>query len=294
MRALVLIAASVLPGSEGHTSAQGAQPESGTVLVREHLGRDDAVVFSFPTGVPREQAREEVELAVFAVGLPNRGIEEGRTDERVRRLELRTTLGRDAGFLRRAVSGEVLEALAGRAGPEPLVLELPAGAAVIRGDLEPVEAGPRPRFVVTGDGPIVYRVPIWRFLVPLAALVTILVVPFPLLRRYVRGVQRVPVETAEKVHRLRRATAGALLIILLLVVPVTLITPVTAVPEMVLSEVAPAATGWAAFRTVAGLGIIALLVVGSLVSVSLAVQPVYRELRGIEQRIESLEEREPI
>lgn len=279
VRMLMLIAASVAPAPEtGAAASAGDQAEPGTVFVLERLGRDDAAVFLFDPSVPRERAEEQIEEAALAVGLANRGIAERDSDERARQLEMRTTVGTDAGFFRRAISGEVLDALAGPGGPGPVVLELPSGAELVRGDLAPLDR--RGRFAVRGEGPVVYRIPPAHVMWRLAALAAILTLPFPALRRYARRLQRVPVHPAVKVRRLRRARMGTLAGILALGLALLVAGGIVTLPETLLSEAVPAVTRWPGFRILAPVALVAVVLLGALGSVSLALRPAARVARS--------------
>ncbi|MHB8465490.1 MAG: hypothetical protein ACYDH6_24505 [Acidimicrobiales bacterium] len=261
---------------------------TGSILVRNDGAESDTVRFYFPRSASVLADERQVVQAATAAALANHGVSFNRGLSRSSNskiVELETTLTRRTSFLTRRVDIAALRRLdvfgAGR-----LYLDLPAAARAIRGQLTPVGSHgvAHHEFLITGERPVFYRIAVSFFAVSMLVAALVVFLPWLLLRRLAKGLERKTIVTQVGLRRLRRRRrlvhVGAVVIGFV----TWFVSGAIEVPVVLAGGLAPSVTRTPTFTTVAEAGFLVALLLTQVVVVYLAALPTYYLLQNSPRR----------
>ena len=261
--------------------ARAAQPAGAAVVVGDRLGRRDEVDFYFPADA--EGPVDRVRRAAADAGLPVRTVVvEDETDDGRQHLRLGTTLGRRTGVFSRTIPARTLQAV-DVFGQDRVVLNLHPGARVAGSPFVTEENVFARRFAVSTSSDVVYRVPVSWLARVLAVLLVMVGLPLTVIGAWAKAVEGGHGDAVDKVHRLRVGMTLAFVVLPLITAVLVVIGGLLLLPDMLLSELAPAATQWRATFVVGPLAVFVFGMVVTDLAAYLGVQPVDRRLRGTDE-----------
>jgi STE24 endopeptidase len=270
----LLVLAVMMVGPVGARADVAPQP--GSVAIGDKLGRRDVVTFYFPGGT--EGAVELVRHSAEGAGLPVRAVVvDGTADDGLLHVRLGTTLGRRTGLFARQIPARTLQALdVFHRGHVLLVLHPGARVSGVRAVHEDVFAR---KFDVSTSADATYRVPMSWLVRVLAVLLVVVALPLVVMAAWAMTIERGAGDDVDKVHRLQVAMTVAFFVFPLVTGVLAVIGGLLLLPDMILSEVAPAVTKWRATVVLTPLVAIMAGMVVTGVAAYLGAHPVDRRLR---------------
>ena len=260
------------------SSQPGSQPRPGDVNLEDSPTRDDSVSFYFDERTKESVARKRA-LAALAGASLKHGEVDVSTDEEEGyvRARVETSLGTGQGFLERSIDRAIVSSLS--RGGRVLVELQPTARLDSKG--QQIESNPLERTFRVPVADIAYHFSVAHLAVLVVLTLTLVALPYPVLRWYVTRLRRRQLDRVEKVHRLQR-----LLLVTMTCAPIGLLAlmfvgGVMSVPLILIGELFPTGSGTA--TPIAFFVGIMLISGGFVFSVLLPIQPYYRELRDIRQ-----------
>ena len=256
----------------GCSSGPGFEARPGDVMVEASTGREEVRFYFGPETVEGAAARV-ARGAMQRARIPIDEVDVSETEGGLVRIKVGTSVTQRPAPFQRTLRGSALRALDG----DRLLLRLPR-AAEMQG--RPLETSLFSKTYAIEPQDIRYSISTTRLVGGFLPLLFVLVLPYPLMRAYLRRVKGSQQDPVDKLHRVQRALMSVGLLAPLGIIPTSVATGGLAAPELLLEEAFPHAS---ALQDLAVPAFFFLVIAVAIVPASLAAYPYVAELRGLTQ-----------